>query len=114
MPWVKDVCTDALCGLAAGSIKGIFGISLFSASEVEEIESLKRLSLSLVSKSRNFTTDPSICEEIAKGSKSALKPVIDNAPSEAVAAGVAVVCEKAFRQRFRDVLMGACLNLAGC
>jgi len=28
--------------------------------------------------------------------------------------GAAVVCRKAFRERFKDVLMGASLNITGC
>jgi hypothetical protein len=43
MSWIKDVCEDALCGGALGIAKGAFGISLFTAAETEEINSLKAI-----------------------------------------------------------------------
>lgn len=77
--YIKDVCAKAFSGLAAG---GIFGVSLFSNSEVEEIENLKKLSVSIISKSPDFMTDRFICEEIIKDSKTDLQTFINNAPSE--------------------------------
>jgi hypothetical protein len=118
MPWIKDVCEDVLCGATLGLVKGIFGVSLFTASETEEIVSLKKLALSVVEKSPQMVTEPILCDAIKAGQKSALETFAKNAPPEAVAAGVVtaaeLVCGKAFKQRFGEVLMGACLNLAGC
>ena len=46
------------------------------------------------------------------------QPPVNPAPPEALTAGVVtaaeLVCGKAFKQRFGEVLMGACLNLVGC
>lgn len=118
MSWIKDVCEDVVCGGTVGVIKGIFGVSLFTASETEEILSLKKLTLSVMEKSPQIVTEPIICEAIKAGQKSALETFAKNAPPEAVAASVVataeLVCGKAFKQRFGEVLIGAYMNLAGC
>ena len=118
MPWIKEVCEDVVCGASLGVVKGIFGISLFTEAETEEINSLKNLALSVMEKSPEIVTEPIVCEAIRKGQKSALDTFAKNASPEAVAAGVVtaaeLVCTKSFKQRFTNVLMGACLNLVGC
>jgi len=118
MPWLKDVCEDAICGSSLGIVKGVFGISLFTQAETEEINNLKTLALSVMEKSPEIVTEPIVCEAIRKGQKSALDTFAKNASPEAVAAGVVtaaeLVCAKSFKQRFTDVLMGACMNLVGC
>jgi hypothetical protein len=118
MPWLKDVCVDTLCGASLGIVKGVFGISLFTAAEAEEILSLKQLALSVMQKSPEIVGEPIMCEAIRQGQKSALETFAKQATPEAVSAGVVVaaelLCKKAFTQRFADVLMGACLNLVGC
>ena len=54
MPWFKEVCEDAICGGALGIVKGVCGLSLFTASETEEIMSLKKLTPSLLSQSKDI------------------------------------------------------------
>ena len=116
--WMKEVCEDVVCGGALGLTKGIFGVSLFTASETEEIMSLKQLALSVMDKSPEIITQPIVCDAIKKGQKSGLQTFTTNASPEAVKAGVVtaaeLVCNKAFKSRFKEVLMGACLNLVGC
>jgi hypothetical protein len=112
--FITDVCKEAICGIITGSLEGLFGISLFSPVEAEEIYRLKKLSLSVMAKSNIVATDPALCQEIAKGSSTALQTFINQTPSEVVAASAAIVCEKAFLSRFKVALMGACLNLTGC
>jgi hypothetical protein len=118
MPWLKNVCEDVVCGGTLGVVKGIFGVSFFTASETEEIVSLKKLALSVMQKSPQMVTEPLVCNTIKAGQEHALETFAKNVPPEAVAAGVVtaveLVCGKAFKQRFGEVLMGACLNLAGC
>lgn len=118
MPWIRDVCEDVVCGGALGVVKGIFGVSFFTASETEEIVSLKKLTLSVMEKSPELVTEPVVCEAIRQGQKSALETFAKTAPPEAVAAGVVtaaeLVCSKALKTRFTEVLMGACMNLVGC
>ena len=69
-------------------------------------------------KSPEIVTEPIVCEGIRKGQKSALDTFAKNASPEAVAAGVVtaaeLVCTKSFKERFGNVLMGACMNLVGC
>jgi hypothetical protein len=118
MPWIKEVCEDVVCGGSLGVIKGIFGISVFTEAETEEINRLKSLALSVMKKSPEIVTEPIVCEAIRKGQKSALEKFANNASPEAVTAGVVtaaeLVCTKSFKQRFTNILMGACLNLTGC
>lgn len=118
MPWIKDVCEDAICGTSLGVVKGVFGISLFTPAETEEINSLKNLALSVMEKSPEIVTQPLVCEAIRKGQQSGLETFAKNASPEAVAAGVVtaakLVCTKSFKKRFTEVLMGACMNLVGC
>lgn len=117
MPWIKEVCADVVCGGALGVAKGVFGVSLFTASETEEIVSLKKLTLSVMEKSPKIVTEPVMCEAIRQGQQSALETFAKNAPPEAVAAGVVteaeLVCGKALKTRFTEVLRGA-MNLVGC
>ena len=118
MPWFKELCEDVVCGSAVGVVKGIFGVSFFTTSEAEEIYNLKKLTLSVLEKSPEIVTEPVVCEAIRQGQKSALETFARKAPPEAVAAGVVttaeLVCSKALKTRFTEVLMGACMNLVGC
>jgi hypothetical protein len=118
MAWMKDVCVDAICGSCLGVIKGVFGISVFTTEEVEEISSLKNLALSIMKKSPTTITDPIVCDAIRKSQRHGLEIFAKNASPEAIAAGVVtaaeLVCTKSFKQRFADVLTGACLNIVGC
>jgi hypothetical protein len=118
MPWIKNVCVDAVCGSALGIAKGMFGISLFTADEAQEIVSLKKLALSVIEKSPSIVSEPLMCEAMKAGQQSALETFSRTATPEIVAAGVVtaaeLVCGKALKQRFSEVLMGACLNLVGC
>ena len=118
MPWIKDVCVDAVCGTCLGVCQGVFGISIFTAEEVDEINNLKNLAVSVMEKSPTITSDPSVCEAIRKGQKYGLQSFAKNASPEAVSAGVVtaaeLICNKSFKKRFADVLTGACLNIVGC
>lgn len=118
MVWIREVCEDVVCGGTLGVVKGIFGLSFFTLSETEEIVSLKKLALSVIEKSPEIVTEPIVCEAIRQGQKSALETFSKKAPPEAVAAGVVtaaeLVCSKALKTRFTEVLMGACMNLVGC
>lgn len=113
MPWIKEV----VYGGSLGIVKAVFGVSFFTAAETEEINSLKTLALSVIEKSPEIVTQPVVCEAIQKGQKSALETLAENAPPEVIAAGVIsaaeLVCGKSFKQRFNEVLMGACLNIIG-
>jgi hypothetical protein len=118
MPWLKELCEDTICGGALGIVKGVCGLSLFTASETEEVMSLKTLALSTIEKAPEFTTDDLVCEGIKKSQKAALDQFASKASPEMVAAGVVtaaeLVCTKSFKTRFASVLTGACLNLVGC
>jgi hypothetical protein len=118
MPWFKNVCIEVFYGGTLGVLKGAFGISLFTESETEELNSLKQLALSVMRKAPEITTDPIICEGIRNGRKSALESFTNGLSPEAVAVGVGtaaeLVCNKSFKQRFASVLMGACLNIVNC
>ena len=112
---VKSFCQEAVCGIITGSLKGIFGINLFSQVEAEEIYRLKKLSMSGMLKPNIVPTDLALCQEIANGSSAALQTFMDQtSSSEIIAASALVVCEKAFLRRFKGVLISACLNLTGC
>ena len=101
MPWIKDLCEDVFCGGGLGVVKGVFGISLFTEAEAEEIHNLKNLALSVMEKSPEIITDPVICEAIEKGQKSALETFAKNQPPEVIAAGVIpaakLICNKSFK-----------------
>ena len=56
MSWLKEVCEDTICGGGLGIVKGVFGVSLFTSSETEEIMALKDLALSTMEKATEFTT----------------------------------------------------------
>jgi hypothetical protein len=118
MPWFKDVCTDVICGGSLGVVKGVFGLSLFTESETEEIMSLKKLALSVIKKVPEIVTEPVVCEGIRNGQKSALESFTNGLSPEAIAAGVGtaaeLVCTKSFKERFTTVLTSACMNLVGC
>ena len=118
MPWIRDVCTDAVCGACLGVVKGAFGTSVFTSDEVTEISNLKALALSVMEKAPTTVTDPLICESIRKGQQYGLENFAKTASPEAIAAGVVtaaeLICAKSFKQRFADVLTGACLNIVGC
>ncbi|MFT5250285.1 MAG: hypothetical protein ACI93P_002020 [bacterium] len=47
-------------------VKGIFGLSLFTKSEMEDIISLKKLALSVMEKAPKTATEPIVCEGIRK------------------------------------------------
>ena len=114
MAWIKD----AVCGFVLGAVKGVCDVSFFTAEETEEVRSLNNLALSMVQKSTEISTDPVVCDAIQNGKQAGLDSFIKNAPPEAVSSGLVaaaeLVCQKAFQERFRCVLMGACLNLVGC
>lgn len=128
MPWinnVKDVCGDVVCGSCLGLVKGVFGVSLFTTAETEEINSLKSLALSVMQKSPEVikdNADAAVCQRVKTGNqatrKTALEQFTKNASPEDVTAGVVataeLVCKKSFYARFAGVLKGACLNLLGC
>ena len=117
MPQIRKVCEDAICGGGLGVLKGVFGISLFTEEELNEITSLKNLTASVLEKSPEFSTESVICDAIKDGQQSGLEAFVKNAPPELTDSALAaaeLVCKKAFKQRFKDVLMAACLNLVGC
>lgn len=109
---------EAGCGLCLGFLKGVCGVSLYTAQEFDEIESLKRLTESVLKKSSEFITEESVCEGIKDGSVKALGKFKSNLPPEAVEAGVGaaatLVCKKAFLPRFREILMDACVTITHC
>ena len=118
---IKENCVDAVAGAVTGICRGVFGIPLFTGPEAEEVSHLKSLALSVMEKAPSLAdqaTDPIICEAIKKSKEVALEKALKNMPKEAIAVGAVetarVVCGKAFRDRFSEVLMGACLNLVGC
>lgn len=113
-----EACYEAGCGLCLGFIKGVCGASFYTAQEFEEVESLKKLTESVLRKSREFTTEKSVCGAIKDGSVKALAEFKSNLPPEAVEAGVGaaatLVCKKAFLPRFREILMDACVTITYC
>jgi hypothetical protein len=118
MPWIKEVCEDAICATGLGIVKGLFGVSVYTSDEVKEAANLQQLVASVLSKSPEFVTDSVICDSIKMGQTTGLESFAKTAPPEIVDAGVVaaatVVCNKAFKERFKAILMGACLNLVGC
>lgn len=114
MAWIRETCEDVICGGGLGILKRVFGISLFTDTEVEEITSLKKLTLSIMEKSSQIVTEPII----RQGQKAGLETFKNNASPEMIAAGVVtaaeLVCNKSFKTRFTEILMGSCLNLVGC
>jgi hypothetical protein len=116
MNWIKDICEDIVCGTGLGVVKGVFGISLFTEEETAEINDLKNLALSVMEKAPEIVTEPVICEAIRQGKQSGLdafaKEVKNTLPEEV--ATVVVSAAQSFKQRFGDVLTGACMNLVGC
>lgn len=114
MPWIKEVCTDFVCGACLSTVKSAFGLSLFTNQEAEEISSLKNLAISVIQKCPSMATDDLLCEAVKKGQSFALERFAQTASPEAITAGAItasqLVCSKAFKKRFTDVLMGACLN----
>jgi len=113
-----EACFEAGCGLCLGFLKGVWGVSLYTAQEFEEVESLKRLTESVLKKSSEFITEESVCEGIKDGSVKALAKFKSNLPTETVEAGVGaaatLVCKKAFLPRFREILMDACVTITHC
>jgi hypothetical protein len=71
-----------------GIVKGVFGLSIFTESETEEINSLKKLALSVMEKAHEIVTEPIICEGIRNGQKSALETFTKRLSPGAVAAAV--------------------------
>ena len=69
-------------------------------------------------KSPNIVIELIVCEAIRKDCKFVLDNFAENAIPKAVAAVVVtsseLVCTKSSKQRFADVLMGACMNLVSC
>jgi hypothetical protein len=118
MPWIRNICVDAICGTCLGFVKGATGISLFTTEELDEVINLQKLALALIEKSPQVVTDDAICKAIREGQKSGLEMFVKNAPPELIATGLVtaaeLVCNKSFKQRFGEVLIGACLNLVGC
>lgn len=118
MPWIKDFCVDAVCGTTVGLINSVFGTSYYDETDWKEISSLKKLTISVMEKSPKLVTEPVICEAIKNGQQTGLDNFLKNVPPEVATGGVVaaaeVVCRKAFQQRFKNILMGACLNLVGC
>lgn len=112
------MCGDVICGGALGVVRGIFDVSLFTASETEEIMNYKPLALSVMEKAPEIITKPIIYETIKEGQKLGLEIFAKSASPEVVTDGIfaaaEVVCIKAFSTRFRKVLLGACLDLTGC
>lgn len=53
MPWLKEVCQDAVCGISLELAQGVFGMAAFTTAEVE---AFKKLALSTIEKSPEFTT----------------------------------------------------------
>lgn len=66
----------------------MFGVSLFTTAEAEEIHHLKSLALSVLEKSPEIIGKPVICEAIRNGQKAGLDAFAKQASQEMVAAGV--------------------------
>lgn len=64
MSWFKETCEDVICSCGLGMVKGVFGVSFFSPSEVDEIHNYKKLALSVMEKSPDIATDSGICDAI--------------------------------------------------
>ncbi len=118
MSWIREVFEDAICASVLGCVRGAFGVSIFTEKEVEEIASLKKLALSVAEKAPKLATDPVVCEQIKTGQEIGLETFVKDIPAEATTTGVVaaaeLVCRKTFCDRFKKILMGACLNLVGC
>ena len=99
-----EACFEAGCGLCLGFVKGVCGVSFYTAQEFEEVESLKKLTESVLKKSSEFITEGSVCEGIKDGSVKALVKFKSNLPPEAVEASVGatatLVCKKHFYHDF--------------
>lgn len=67
-----EACFEATCGLGLGFVKGVCGVRFYTAQEFEEVQSLKKLTDSVLRKSPEFIPDESICEGIKEGSLIAL------------------------------------------
>ena len=63
-----EACLEASCGLCLGFLKGVCGVSLYTAQEFEEVEALKRLAESVSRKAPEFINDESIYNNIKHGS----------------------------------------------
>ena len=113
-----QACFEAGCGLCLGFVKGVCGLSLYTAPEVEELEALNRLAEVVVKKSPELSIDPAVCEGIKNGSIKALNKFKSNLSNEALDAGVglasSLVCKKAFLPRFSEILMDACVAITQC
>ena len=113
-----EACFEAATGLCLGFVKGVCGVSCYTAQEFEQVEALKKLTEAVLKKSSEFTTEKSVCEGIKDGSVGAFAKFKSNLPPEAVEAGVGaaatLVCKKAFLPRFREVLMDACVTITHC
>ena len=71
MPWIQNIYIqniyiDAICGSTLGLVKGLFGVSVFTEAEVEEIYSLKQLALSVLEKDPKLQTESIVCESIVR------------------------------------------------
>ena len=117
MNYAKDEAINVCSGFCLGMVQGIFGISIYTDVEIEEIHNLKTLALSIVSKWPPQIADPNFCRQAAEGLKSGSESVIETSyPFLPVTAAAAadLVCSKAILPRFQKILAGACLNLIGC
>lgn len=76
-----EACFEAGCGLCLGFVKGV---SLYTTQKFEEVESLKKLTESVLKKSSEFITEESVCESIKDGSVKALSKFRSNLPNEAI------------------------------
>ena len=96
MGWKNEVREDAICGTTLSLIKGVFGVSLFTRAEVDEINDLKKLTFEIVEKSTKMTTDQLICDGIIKEQAFTLEKFVKTTPLETVTAGAVsatkVVC----------------------
>jgi hypothetical protein len=118
MPWATNACADKIYGSTLGIVNGIFGLSFFTKDETDEITSLKKWALLATEKVPDITTDPAICASIRNSQKSGLTNFYKTTLNEMVAAGSVNIAElvynKNFNERFKEILMGARINLIGC
>jgi hypothetical protein len=93
MARIKELCKEAICEGSLGVVQGVFGISLFTAAEAEEINALKALTLSVMKKAPEVLTAPIICEGIRNGQKATLDTFTQGLSPESIAADVVVAAQ---------------------
>ena len=125
--FIKDInglAKSCFAGACIGILEELVALEYYrqtySAEEVVEIESLKELTASVSMQTSGLARCPS--EEICNGVRNTNSQYLDkflrlisNDPQSLVLIStVKAVCTKSFNDKFKQFLLGACLNLVGC